>query len=220
MENPPRIEKEIDLEERKNLIFNEIIIDKLVSSFIVELENLDFGDNEIDAFSSAVVSEGDENYLLNILAIPKEIRNRWILEAKSKGLGGKELFYMLKNKYEMIISMQDGKRPIVGFHTSGEDIPYSNKDSKNTWQIQGTESSDLGEGLLAYASDSYESLYKDRSPEFLYVVRILDTDKKYGQGETSWYWNRNFPIVEKFRLHEIESELKQKLSETEIKKAA
>lgn len=220
MEKPSiNIEAVSDI-EKKNQVFKEIIVDKLINAFVRELEEFGFDNEQINDFSSSVAAEKDDNYLLNILAIPKEIRQRWIIEAKDKKMSGADLFFLLKNKYEMIVDMQGGKKPIVGFHTSEEDISYQKNDAQKGWQIEGTEQSDLGEGLLAYASDSYESLYKERTPEFLYVVRILDTDKKYGEKETSWYWSRNFPIVEKLELNKIESELSDRLSEDLNKKAA
>jgi len=203
--------------EKKEIIFMEEIVDRLVKTFVDELTDLGYTPEELAQFVVDLHTKSDKNYLSRILAVPKELRPNLFRKNKKSGTN-LPIIQVLDNFYSQFVSLNEGREPKLGFHTTSEDIKPKviqdrlNPKGKITWNIAGTEISDLAEGKRAYASDSYQSLYRERAPHWLYVVRLLDESKKYGEGETSWHHNSNFAIVDKLALEDIDKSVANRLS--------
>jgi len=203
--------------EVKESLFSEIVADKLAEVFENELEAHGFDRENRDQFIAEAAADRNEDIdiVKNILAVPWSLRQRWLSEAASQGLDGRLVYQMLKDKYEGHHE-QFGVEPLIGYHTSEKDISIEKPKSKlkkPKWEVIGTEQSDLADGPQAYAAETYESLYRARAPRYIYIVRISDRDKKYGEGETSWYYNTTFPIVAQLDLEAVDDEIDKQYAE-------
>ncbi len=200
-------------EQIKERLFSNYIFRELLNVFKKELEDQGFDKEKIiDFFSAVEAGEAQDGleYINNLLAVPWELRKKWLKEAQQDGLGGSEVYQLLKSKYQKMEKFFKEGAPILGYHTSYHDIPVT----EGEWNVKGTEISDLAEGRLAYAADNYRSLYRENGPRFLYIVRITEKEeKKYGGGDTSWYFSHNFPIVARIDLEEVDDFIKDSLKE-------
>lgn len=195
--------------DKKEVVFLEEMVDRLTSSFAKDLEGSGYSPEELAQFALDVNNNPDKNYLARLLAVPKELRLNLFLKNKTSG-ENLPIIKVLDNFYSKFVEANQGKIPKLGYHTSEIDfVPEIKKDPRSgvtrlSWDVPGTEESDLGPGKRAHAADSFASIYREKAPHWLYVVRLTDEDNRYGEGETSWHHSGNFAIIDKFNLAEVD----------------
>lgn len=213
-------------QEQKEKIFQETIYNRLRANLIKEMEQVGLAREEIQQFlDSLVLDSRDIDRTNNILALPWSLRQKCLQDYLSGERHGRHLWQMYLEKYALISEMQAGVEPIIGFHTSGQDIDIRTRPDRHgkgevkDWSVSGTENSDIANYPTAYASDNYHGIYRYKDGKYLYLVRITDTTKKFvSKTGDNWYFAASFPIVARFELKSIDEEIEREIGE-EKKKA-
>ncbi len=198
--------------DQKEDAFTAEIVSRLTSNFTKELTGLGYGPEDLAQFAVDVYNNQDKDQLSRLFAIPKELRTNLFTKNKLAGTN-LPIIQVLDNYYESFVLANNGESPKIGFHTSDQEItPQTDRNGKTAWNIKGTEVSDLSDGKQAYAADNYKSIYRTKAPRWLYLVRLMDEQKRYGAAEeTSWHHNNNFAVIDKFELSDIDQAVESRI---------
>lgn len=190
--------KELPLQMKEQL-FLAVIFDKLIDSFEDDL--YDAGADEADVvYFRNKVSNKDQEEILGILSLPKDIRGNLFSKAfKESSAGNKAIDSILA-------TAMDGHKKYgftLGYHVSDKEIVPT----KEGWNIHAFEFDDRDEMKMAYYSLDYENFYRKKPAKYIYFVRAETGENSSHRKDTSDRWSRasQLSVVDKVSLSEVDS---------------
>lgn len=171
------VEHLITPEQIKDYLFDQYMKQRLLEDFLDELE--DYLDPEhIDVFRSTLTTY-DEEDISAALSLPKELRERKFTEFETAIDTGQKPAAVFRSFVDTAAKYKFN----VGYHTSPIDI-RPDEDNGNKWLIKGTEADHRDDDrMMAYYSDHYRHLFKEKNPKFIYVIR---TDPANHKSDGNW----------------------------------
>ena len=209
-----KIEQEISPEESA---FRSVIKNRLIETYSQELEAAGAHQQTVEDLSRSLSAVTDWEEFSSLVSWPYVIRQGIMKQLAD--LSGQEVAAALRERLSLF-DKYDRPQPKIGFHTSGADIkPKKNEKGQLVWDITGKETSDLGDGRLAYAADNFSGLYHEKESDNFYVVRIMNDEGKYDANQ-GWHKAPVFSIVAKFDTEDIYQEVEEELAGNKKMEAA
>jgi len=198
----------------RDRIFDQLVAGKVLDTFMDELDENEFTDEEINEVVEAF-SELPENDKRAVLAIPAQLRpqifKRYASMIRSGAMNGKSMIDELLEKA--------GKYGFtLGFHLSPIDI-RPGKDG--SWMIKGTEKDHRHDDrAMAYYSTDYSHRYLKKPSRYLYVIRAEtgEDTSHYPDNDGTWGHASSLAVIDQVDMQSLEKEMDQRLKAIEDRK--
>ncbi len=168
--------------EQIEIVFDVLVVKKILEDFQESFEEADFDDNQIDLFADAVVGLDPEDQKI-CMAIPFEVRQRVLQRVLSdfKKTGD------MRMAVRALLETNKAHDFNLGYHITNTLWEPEN----GAWDIIGSEIDEReGDKRMAYYALDYHNLYTRHRGKYLYVVRA-QLNTKHGHGlDTSNRWGR------------------------------
>lgn len=197
----------IEYSKEKEYIFDTLILEEVINSFIEDLEEAGFEKEGIDQFLQEIHKYNNEE-IKGILAIPKELREKNFKSYKdqvdSDELNIEDIVSKLRD-----IALKNGYT--LGYHISKIDIEPKN----NSWEIEGRELDDRDDMNMAYYSLDYKNFFRKNRGNKLYIVRAKTGENTEHKRDTSNNWGRaaSLSIIHKINLTSLDEKIEAKIKE-------
>lgn len=208
----PTDPRDIRKEKIRDIIFEQLVAAQILDSFMGDLSQAGIEDEVITQFEEGF-AELSETQKLGVLSVPAELRIPFFTryaKALEKGeyVNGIEVL-------DDMVAKAERHGYTLGYHLSLYDIrPQIN----GSWYVRGTEKDHRHNDIpMAYYSMSYSKRYRDKTSQYLYVVRA-ETGKNtshYKDNDGSWGHAANLSIIEKINMRELEKTLVASFNETQ-----
>ncbi|MCF7820507.1 MAG: hypothetical protein K9M44_03510 [Candidatus Pacebacteria bacterium] len=206
-----------NLKDRKTLkeyFFKELIESRLIDSYKEVLSSVGFTESQQADFFKEI-SKLPSDQRKSVLALPWELKMRSLSFAKKEIDKGKMDIKKLIRNITMVAVDKNGFS--VGYHTSKKDISPTEKYDPNargvarSWIAKGTEKDHRDSDIpMAYFSKSYEDIYREKSPKYLYLVAPTKNSARY---DGQWGRAASLDIIDKINLQEADQEVEARLKE-------
>jgi len=203
--------RNIDDITTKEYLFRNIIENKSLDIFLVDMKKHGFSDEQIDEFSS-ILADGD--HMLNrVLAYPYELRQRMLPFFKQTIDKGQ---HDLKFMYDKLVERSVTTGSKIAYHCGSQLIqPKIGKDNTGKkvgeWSIDGTEKDHRDNDLpKAYYSFDYRHLYRAKNPKYLYLIASLSSDKTDG---VEWGRASSLSIIDYVKIEDVDREVEEQYQE-------
>ncbi len=199
-------------EKIRDVIFEQLVAAQILDSFMGDLSLAGIDEEVINQFEEGF-TELTESQKLSILSVPAELRVSYFTryaKALEKGefVNGIEIL-------DDMLAKAEKHGYTLGYHLSLYDI---RPQQDGSWYVRGTEKDHRHNDIpMAYYSMSYSKRYRDKTSQYLYVVRA-ETGKNtshYKDNDGSWGHAANLSIIEKINMRELEKKLAASFKETE-----
>jgi len=186
--------KEYSPEMRREHFFSLYVTNELLTNFEDDLLESGFDEGDVLAILDELSALSTED-LWRCLSYPREVRST-LLERGLERIEAGEL-----TPAEMVQGMLNNAKKhgfSVGFHTSSAEIRPT---ADGQWIVRGTERDHRDDDLsMAYYARTYKTLYRKRSPQHLYLVRVSDGDRNDG----NWWRAPSLSIIDALPLTQME----------------
>ncbi len=200
------VERHIPQAERQRAaeqIFGDIIMSRILNEFSDALEDVGYEPEQIEDIKKELGGEAEEDRKA-ALAIPEEIRERYLEKLKNK------------SPHELVQTLiENGKKYgfSIGYHVS----PSAAEGTTIIGKEEDHRDSDLPR---AYYSTDYKHLYLKKKGNYLYAVRAETGSKSSHRQDNDESWGRasTLAIISRFNLPEVRTEVERKVHEYEQQK--
>ncbi len=209
----PEVESRLR-EKLRDRIFDQLVAGKVLDTFMDELDENEFTDEEINEVVEAF-SKLPENDKRAVLAIPAQLRpqifKRYASMIRSGAMNGKSMIDDL-----LVRAQKYGFT--LGFHLSPIDI---RPEKDGTWMIKGTEKDHRRDDrAMAYYSTDYSHRYLKKPCRYLYVIRAEtgENTSHYPDNDGTWGHASSLAIIDQVDMQSLEKEMDQRLKAIEDRK--
>ena len=186
-----------EIESVREDAFKSIILSTLNERFLDHLDEVGFGERDINSITSSV-AKMPFNEAVRVFGIPASIavkRFQKLYNAVSAG-------EIKPEEIPTLLLTESKERGFgIGYHNSPREIKPDPK--TGDWYVRPTEKDHRDDDLpRAYYATSYKTLYRSKhTPRFLYIVRTIDENSK-----TDGNWSRSnaLSIIEEVPLDRID----------------
>lgn len=199
--------KENGTEYDKEFMFDTLILESLINSFIEDLEEAGFEKEEIDQFLEEIHKNNNEE-IKGILAVPKELREKNFKNYKDQIDNG---LLSIENIVSQLKDTALKNGYTIGYHISKADIGRKN----DSWEIEGKELDDRDDMNMAYYSLDYKNFFRKNRGDKLYIIRAKVGDNTEHKRDTSNNWGRaaSLSVVNKIDLKALDEKIEAKIKE-------
>lgn len=207
-------EKPLSIEEKSEL-FLKIILEKVFSTVNKDLLNSGFNQEDVDYLINKLDTEYSSREAQRFLALPYSARKfaykkfaSEMIKKDDRGERNKVIDKML----DYYINNNLLKNTYFAFHNTNSDIHkvIEGPQKREEWYVKGDEKDHRNSDLpMAYYSMNFKDLFFRGPMKYLYLVRA-NLDKDYKDNDGSWGRAYSLPIIDRFDLQEIMSEINKK----------
>jgi len=195
----------------KEYIFRNIVENKILDSFLSDMESAGFSPEQVEQFESMLTE--DINIMPKIIAFPRELKKRSFSYFSKEILNGRaDMRFM----YDNLKKRAKLTNPKIAYHCGNNDIrPKTlkdiNREDFESWSISGTEKDHRDDDKpMAYYSFDYMNLYRKKNPKYLYLI---ESNPKHRTDGVEWGRAPTLDVIEKLDLREVDAEVDRQYSE-------
>lgn len=192
-------------EELKNRLFNAYLRNSVAKQFMEHARDCDFNESEVEEIELALGTLSIDDALA-ALSLPFELREKWFETTLDKIESGESDIATAVNE---LVALGKKNGFSIGFHTSPVDIQ---PEENGRWVIKGSEKDHRDNDLtMAYYSKQYKHIFKQRNPQFIYVIRALEGERTDG----SWYRAPSLSVIARLPFEEVNNFVEDEAREIE-----
>lgn len=191
--------EQLESSRLKEEIFLSVVFDKLIDAFEDDLYDAGGEEEDIVYFRNKV-SQKNQEEILGVLSLPKDIRTSLFTKAFKEHTSGN---LAIDSIISTALAGYQKYGYTLGYHVSDKEIVPT----KKGWNIQATEVDDRDDMKMAYYSLDYEHFYRKKPSKYIYFIRAETGDTSSHKKDTSNRWSRavSLSVVEKVSLLEVDT---------------